>query len=368
MLYYDIIFTGLKEFFMKRTIINKESFSAGKKEGHNDDAIYIGTNFAAVIDGVSHKSEIVVEGKSIKIAEIITNALRKIDSPDSPAYAKTLTFEEIVIFINMYISDYLQKYGLQDQIGELEATGVIYSKHHNQLWLVGDCKAMYDGITVENRLKIDEVYSDIRKTLIKALLQEGYTQEELLEHDYSKDIIKNPELLSMYIKSDDVRDKIEEYWHKAIKTALRGCGFSEEEIEDKDLVKKFLNPRELQKDLKNNAKRKDFGYAIFNGKYTEIQNCKVVDLPDDVKTIKLCSDGFRIEELVGDIAQAVRKRRKTTEKDLLSIAENQGTHASVKYSQKEGRIPSFAIDDASAIIIEIKHTKELPESREEYYR
>lgn len=343
---------------MERKIINKESFSEGKREGHNDDAIYIGENFAAVIDGVSHKSSVLVNGEEVKVAGIIVSALKKLDSKEAPEYAKTLNFEECLRFINMYIKKYLEKNGLAENVGKMEATGVIYSKYHNQLWLVGDCKAMYDGTIAQNPLRIDEVYVAIRKRLIETLLQEGYTQEELLAHDLSKDIIKNPDLLDSYIKSEREVAEIEEYWNEQIKNALKKSGFSEEEIESQELVKKFHNPRDLQKDLKNNPHRKSFGYAVFNGEYTEPQNCKVVDLPDDVKIIKMCSDGFYISAVNSDIAQDVIEKRKIAENDRLSICENQATHSAVQYSKKEGRKPRFAIDDASAVIIEIEHIRE----------
>lgn len=68
---------------MQRRIVNKESFSAGKTERHNDDNIYIGKDFAAVIDGVSNNSSIIVNGKEIKISHVITEAIRKMDRPRS---------------------------------------------------------------------------------------------------------------------------------------------------------------------------------------------------------------------------------------------------------------------------------------------
>ena len=54
---------------MQRKIVNRESYSVGKHEGHNDDDIYIGKDFVAVIDGVSNKSSIVIDGKQIKMAQ-----------------------------------------------------------------------------------------------------------------------------------------------------------------------------------------------------------------------------------------------------------------------------------------------------------
>ena len=340
---------------MQSRIINKESFSVGKNENKNDDDIYIGKNFVAVIDGVSDKSSVLVNGKKIKIAQIITEAIRKMDRPEAPIYAKTLSFEECVKFINLYIQEYLRRIGMDDEVGRMEATGVIYSRFRNQIWLVGDCKAIYDGNEIQNPLKIDEVFVDIRTKIIQALIKEGYTEEQLLKKDISIDIIKEPELLPKYIQNAELREQVEEYRSKRIKCALLECGFSEMEIEEQGLIQKFYNPRDLQQVVKNNPNMGTFGYAVFNGKNTEIKNCKVVNLPENVKTIKMFSDGFPIDVLNNDkdIGYAVRRIRKRALEDPLSIRKNPATHVAVRYSNKTNRIEENAIDDASAVIIEI---------------
>ena len=342
---------------MQRKILNKESYSAGKHEGHNDDDIYVGKDFAAVIDGVSHKSSILVDGKQIKMAQIIIEAIRKMDRPGAPVYAKTLSFEECVKFINLYIQEYLERHGVGEAAGNLEATGAIYSRFHNQIWLVGDCKAIYDGNVAQNPLKIDEVVVDIRTKLIEALLQEGYTEEELMQNDISVNIIKHPNQLAKYIKNSTTVQQLEQYRAERIKRALLECGFTEAEIVEQDLIRKYYNPRDLQAFLKNNPNMKEYGFAVFNGKYTETKNCKVVNLPANVRTIKLFSDGFPIDSLNNDkdIGYAVRKIRKKAEKDPLSIGINRAVHVAKRYSAKEAR---KAIDDASAVIIEIVREEE----------
>jgi len=47
-----------------RKIINVESVSIGKKPGENNDGIYVGENFVAVIDGVSNSSNININDMS----------------------------------------------------------------------------------------------------------------------------------------------------------------------------------------------------------------------------------------------------------------------------------------------------------------
>lgn len=340
---------------MQRRIVNKESFSAGKKQGGNDDNIYVGKDFAAVIDGVSHKSSILVNGKTIKIAQIITEAISKMDRPGAPVYAKTLSFEECVKWINIYIKEYLERNGVGEVAGKLEATGVIYSRFHNQIWIVGDCKAIYDGNVIQNPLKIDDVVVDIRIKIIEGLLKEGYTEEQLMKNDVSKNIISNPKLLLKYIKNPKLREEIEKYRTQRIKKTLLDGGFSEAEIEEQNLIKKYYNPRDLQRLAKNNPNIGSLGYAVFNGQNTEIKNCKVVTLPNDVRTIKLFSDGFPIDALNNKkgIGYAVKTIRKRAKADPLSIKTNLATRVAVRYSNNPNRVEEIAIDDASAVIIEI---------------
>lgn len=340
----------------ERVIKHIESFSAGKKQGHNDDNIYIGKDFVAVIDGVSNRSSVVVGGKQVKIAQIITEAIRKIDRPGAPVYAKTLSFEECVKFINLYIKDYLEIHGLSEQVGKMEATGVIYSRFHNQIWLVGDCKAIYDGNVAQNPLKIDEVVVDIRVKLLKALLWLGYSKKDLMQNDISLEIIKNPDSITKYIRNPKLVAKIEAYRTKRIKQALLECGFSETEIEAEGLIQKYYNPRDLQQVLKNNPNMGAFGYAVFNGTYTETKNCKVVNLPRDVREIRMFSDGFPVDALNNNkaLGYAVRKIRRKAKFDKLSIRGNRAVHNSVRYSRMKNRRKEHAIDDASAVVIGIE--------------
>lgn len=289
------------------------------------------------------------------------------DRPGAPVYAKTLSFEEWVKFVNLYIKEYLERYGAGEEVGKLEATGAIYSRFHNQIWLVGDCRAIYDGKIVQNPLKIDDVVIDIRTKLVEGLLEEGYTEQQLMENDISKDIIKYPGLISRYIKDPNLREQLEEYREQRVKKALLEIGFSGEEIEKQGLVQKYYNPRDLQKLAKNNPKFGTFGYAVFNGQNTETRNCKVVTLPNNVRIIKLFSDGFPIDALNNDkgIGYAVRTIRRRAKTDPLSIKTNPATHVAVRYSKSSNRVEEHAIDDASAVIIEIVRDEKETGEREE---
>ena len=347
---------------MRRHIINIESTSIGKKTNHNDDDIYIGTNFAVVIDGVSNKSMVEIDGKTINIANVITEAIRKIDRKTAPVYAKSLTFEEFIRYINMYIKKYFENLGISVEKNPVEATGAIYSKYHNQIWLVGDCRAIYDGNVISNELKIDEVYIRLRQDIIQELKKAGYSEKELIENDVSKKIIENPQTVLKYVANQEICSRIINKIEDTMRRTLKECGFSDKEIEEKKLLSKFYNPRELQQYLKNNPNMGNYGYSVFNGINTAKENCIIQDLPDNVREIKLFSDGFPINSLNNnrDLGYAIRKNRKIASSDPLSISENKATRPAVKQYKKEKYL---ALDDASAVVIRIEYTQERDDER-----
>lgn len=347
---------------MERKIRNVESTSVGKTTGHNDDDIYIGENFAAVFDGVSHKSSIEVNGKTIKIANIIVEALRKIDRKNAPEYAKTLTFDEFVRYINMYIRKYCEHIGINISDYQLESTGAIYSKYHNQIWIVGDCRAVYDGNVICNDLKIDNVSADLRAAIIRELLQAGYTEKDIAQNDISKEIIRRPQTITQYVTDKNVIDRINKHREDIMRRTLMECGFSETDIEEQSLLKKYYSPSELQQYLKNNVNVGEYGYSIFNGINTPVENCVVQDLPANVKSIRLSSDGFPIEILKGskDLGQAIRRIRKLADNDPLSINESKGVKGAIRQSKRDNIL---AVDDASAICIAIESLKERDDER-----
>ena len=356
---------------MNKSINLIESFSEGKVKGKNDDALYFGENFVAVIDGVSHKSSVMVNGEEVKIANIIFEALKKIDEKNMPVSdenngnsdneSKKITFENMVKWINNYIKNYLIEHGLESEVGKMEATAAIYSKYHNQIWIVGDCRAIYDGTIVLNPLKIDDIYIKVRNLLIAELQRLGYKEAALLKRDIAKEIIEDPKLLDKYFGEEAA--KIEYDWKQIIVKALWESGFlgkdSLEFSEDKidKYIEMYINPRNLQKMVKNIGKiLGGYGYSVFNGRDTDLKNCKVVDLPEGVKNIILSTDGFPIDALQeGGIEAAKEARHGRAAEDPLSIGVNSATHSSKFY---DGEGTPRSTDDATAVEIEVTWEQE----------
>ena len=332
-----------------------ESTTIGKTRIKNDDGMYIGKNYVAVIDGVSTKSFVMVDGKKVRIADIIIKAMKKIDAKSAPTYAKKFELDEFLKIVNMYIKKYCDKHDISLKDNKLEATGAIYSRYLNQIWLVGDCRAVYDGNIVVNDLAADDLYTTIRVEIIKSLLKHGYTKQDIFEHDISKDIIDNPSVCNKYIKDKEEVERLLKFIQDEMHLALLETGFEEEQIVKEDLLSKYYKPQILQEYAKNNPNAKKYGYSVFNGIYTPVEKCKIEDLPYETKRIRLSTDGFPIDILKysKDLGQAIVRNRVLAQTDPISIKDNIGIHNSVVKNEEY-----IMNDDETAVDIEIIELEE----------
>ena len=338
-----------------RRIVNIESTSIGKTRKKNDDGMYIGENFVAVVDGVSSKSYIMVDGEKVNIADIIVDSIKKLDRKDAPEYAKTLNLDEFTRAVNMYIKKYCDAHEIDLKEHKLEATAAIYSKYYNQIWLVGDCRAVYDGKAIDNELKADDLYAEIRLEIVESLLKHGYTEDDIFREDISSEIIKFPEVCSDYIKDKAEVKRLKNFIKIKMYFALRDANFTAEEINDNDLLRKYSHPQALQEYAKNNPNAGQYGYSVFNGIYTPVENCKIEELPENVKNIRLSTDGFPLDILINakDMGEAIRKNRKLSVLDPISIDRNYEIHNSVE--RGDGHL---AFDDETAVDIRIDNVPE----------
>ena len=69
---------------------------------------------------------------------------------------------------------------------------------------------------IENELKVDDLYAEIRLEIIKALLEEGYTKEGIFNNDISHAILDNPKICHKFIKNEEEANRIQKYISKFI--------------------------------------------------------------------------------------------------------------------------------------------------------
>lgn len=222
-----------------------EEFLKGKfnKDELCEDGICVTENFIAVIDGVSSQSEFRYNNKKLGkiICDILLEAIPKLDTK--------LDCYQSIDFLNNYILDFYKKHGIFEKIyndaaNQPSASVIMYSKKANQIWLIGDCMALYGDTIVENKLEVDELYTKIRVMTIEYLLATGYTEEQLLESDIAKKFVQNLSKRQPYIRN------------------------------------KIYNSK--------------YDYAVIDGfNKPNKKLIKCIDLQKDIKEVVFCSDGYR---------------------------------------------------------------------------
>ncbi len=159
-----------------------EEFCQGKQsEETNEDAIFYNDHFIAVIDGVTAKGTKLYNGrKTGRVArDILLEAL--------PTLKPTMTKEECFTILNKAIREQIEEGSKKEDIPG--ASILLYSNHYHQLWVCGDCACMVNGIYYDNSKKVDQVVSETRALFIELLKEKGFTEEDLLKKDYSREYI-----------------------------------------------------------------------------------------------------------------------------------------------------------------------------------
>lgn len=145
----------------------------------NEDAFWVGEDFCLVADGVTDKTKRRFHGKTggQVAVECIVSVLREL-SGDEDAHA---VFDKVQARVRQFKN--------ADEDLPIQASVVIYSRRHRELWSVGDCRYLINGELYQNEKKIDRLLSSLRAMIIEVLIRRGHTEEELLEHDISRDMI-----------------------------------------------------------------------------------------------------------------------------------------------------------------------------------
>lgn len=128
-----------------------------------EDCLAVTRSFAAVIDGVTSKSDFAWEGKSTGrlAAELVARAVK-----NAPAEAG---LEEL---IGSFCREFKGFYETVDfpydkrELG-LQAAAAVYSDEKREIWLIGDCQAMVDGIVYQNPKKSDEILAAFRSLVME---------------------------------------------------------------------------------------------------------------------------------------------------------------------------------------------------------
>ena len=162
----------------------EEQFLAAKtgREADCEDAIYVGEDFVAIVDGVSSKTARRWNGATggRLASQTILAAM-----PSMPSAA---TFREVVDRLTATLRELYLHYNCFDLVERnprqrAAAAMVIYSRARRELWSVGDCQALIGDKFVCHRKYVDEVTTATRAYYLKSELLRGADASALIEND-----------------------------------------------------------------------------------------------------------------------------------------------------------------------------------------
>ncbi len=162
--------------------------SKSSDESKCEDRTFISENFVAVINGATSKSRLEFSSKSIgqMAGKIIMKALSLLPYDANAQNAiKSLTKS---------VFDFYKKHDLVERmksnpVDRLSASVAIFSVFRKEVWMVGDCQVMNNGVVYTNEKKVDVLLSEIRSICIKASIYEGNTIGKLLKKDIGREAI-----------------------------------------------------------------------------------------------------------------------------------------------------------------------------------
>ena len=167
-----------------------EQFLKSKTPNESDceDCLFISENFAAVIDGVTAKSnqKYANETSGRACSQLIKKALENLPLNFSAYQAiNFLTFSIFSKYKEMGIDEHVQNFPSE----RASACIAIYSKTKNEIWMVGDCQCRIDGTFYSNTKPIDTLLSDIRSLFIQTELILGKSIETIQANDSGREFI-----------------------------------------------------------------------------------------------------------------------------------------------------------------------------------
>lgn len=260
-----------------------ESFIQGKTGSLElcEDKLLITEHFIAVIDGVTSKSEFMLDNKTTGqwAAELAGRCI----SGFEPEIDSLQAIERLTRSFKQFYIDHGRVELAASQVSErLAACVVIYSRLRHEIWMAGDCQCLVDGEQYYRSFKrVDEIASEARALYVAAELLEGKTVEQLLDRDTSR-----------------------EYVLPLIKM---GATFQ------------------------NCPERHEYSYAVIDGFEVKPERILVIRLGPDVREVVLASDGY--PKLLKSLIESELYLQKVLDEDPLCYSEYKSTKGLARGNQ-----------------------------------
>ncbi|NTF23524.1 hypothetical protein G6L37_34705 [Agrobacterium rubi] len=259
---------------MTRAIPTLDTYVAGKLSSDGcEDFLHIDHDFIAVVDGASDKTGTRVGGRAGGwiVANAIVECLK--DRNQTPADA---TFVQWVASTTAGIDRTLKLLGWPKDVQRPAASVIVYSRHHGEMWRVGDCHFRVDGVDFLGGKLFDDNVGDIRREVLLKAIEDGADIESL--------------------RTDDIGRR-----------AIQGL-----------LDLQYLHA---------NAATSEFGYPVFNGDPIPPEFLEAPTMIPAGSFVVMCSDGFDFPHET--LVETISRQRISYEKDPLRMGTD-GGRASTK--------------------------------------
>lgn len=181
-----------------------QHFSEGKKGPlANEDATVVADDYAVVIDGATSKSSYRyndTDSNGRFASHVLCNAVRDIPlgmslQDFSSSLTATIRWEYTHRDILSQVREHTED--------RLTASLIVYSVSHREIWMIGDCQALVNGITYSNAKPLDAPSAEKRAIFIhEALISGRKTMSDILIDD-----IGRRHILSTIIESTHHQNK-----------------------------------------------------------------------------------------------------------------------------------------------------------------
>lgn len=173
----------------KVVILKEEQFNCAKngKLEKNGDSFYHDENFVAVFDGATPKGTRMWNGLKgdVFLSQLLKESMKQLDP--------TVCAQEAISFLNNQILEAYRQNNiiLKDLPPEeqLQASLIIYSNYHKEIWNFGDCKLRINKENITHSKKVDELLSGLRTFTFEIAREKGLTEPDLRVMDYGRSII-----------------------------------------------------------------------------------------------------------------------------------------------------------------------------------
>lgn len=166
--------------------LNKVFIQGKKSEATCEDGYIFTEHYAAVVDGVTSKSEHLFSGKTPgRIGmEVVCKEITLLEADSS--------IEQAVRQLSAALRRERQRMSREHEVSLLEyprACAAIYSRARREIWLIGDCQCCVNGKVYTNAKRIDDVLMQLRSFVLQCEQLSGKKEESIQAEDPGRQAI-----------------------------------------------------------------------------------------------------------------------------------------------------------------------------------